>query len=932
MQIDPAEDADSKKSQGLRNFATKGLLPISIAKLSGSSRGMPSDRDFHFYNNFQEFKNPVKETDQKSKNLLKEIGASENLFNKPIEFPDDKDVDLDDDVAYDWLTNVNDEIFERFDVSVDEFKRLRKKEEKSGVRMMRVDDDDDMENGFQMVYGKKNKKLAVKRNVEEGGLEGLQEVKVASKVKPKVPFHIPTIRKPQDELKIIVNNSNQPHEHVWLQRSEDGSRFIHPLEKLSVLDFVDKKDNIPEPIKPPPLECTPFKHVEDVKDLKQLATKLRSVNEFAIDLEHNQYRSFQGLTCLMQISTRTEDFVIDTLKLRIHIGPYLREVFKDPTKRKVIHGADRDIIWLERDFGIYVCNMFDTGQASRVLKMERNSLEYLLHHFCGVTANKEYQNADWRLRPLPHEMIRYAREDTHYLLYIYDVMRMTLLTSSAESESSDPPLLEVYKRSYDICIQLYEKELLTDSSYLHIYGLQGAGLNAQQLAVVSGLYEWRDGVARADDESTGYVLPNRTLIEIAKQMPLTTSKLRWLLKSKLPYVERNLGSVVSIIRHSIQNAHAFEETAKYLQERRLETAIEENALVTEESEVLPSEAPEILNPCEVENINGTLPNDSMSKNTLASVDYKDGTLMIGSSNDRVNVNVNVQEGSHLLPGKHGDVKSKTDGCTAMSQRDTSRLSHSAEATVQVLKKPSRAFGALLGNSAKRKFDPDKREQEETKLGQIKSSVNLPFHTFSGKDERLQSDVIESAKPLEVPQQAEAVPAPAIGSNLGDVILLSDDSDMEESGNVDTEASANDQLKQQENKTEGSAEEIDEEDVPMSLSDLSSSFQKCFPSSYQTQESKVAGKSQPSDFLQVKPFDYEAAQKQVKFGQDNRREITETSDGDDRSRLNKGDKKKSSVISQKDEDKNDLPQGKKASGFPSIGQSQCNFPLSLDVEI
>lgn len=54
-----------------------------------------------------------------------------------------------------------------------------------------------------------------------------------------------------------------------------------------------------------------------------------------VDLEHNQYRSFQGLTCLMQISTRTEDFVIDTLKLRVHIGPHLRELFKDPTKRKV---------------------------------------------------------------------------------------------------------------------------------------------------------------------------------------------------------------------------------------------------------------------------------------------------------------------------------------------------------------------------------------------------------------------------------------------------------------------------------------------------------------------------------------------------------------------------------------------------------------------
>lgn len=38
----------------------------------------------------------------------------------------------------------------------------------------------------------------------------------------------------------------------------------------------------------------------------------------------------------MQISTRTEDFVVDTLKLRVHIGPYLRDVFKDHMKKKVI--------------------------------------------------------------------------------------------------------------------------------------------------------------------------------------------------------------------------------------------------------------------------------------------------------------------------------------------------------------------------------------------------------------------------------------------------------------------------------------------------------------------------------------------------------------------------------------------------------------------
>ena len=37
----------------------------------------------------------------------------------------------------------------------------------------------------------------------------------------------------------------------------------------------------------------------------------------------------------MQISTRTADYIVDTFKLRVHIGPYLREIFKDPKKRKV---------------------------------------------------------------------------------------------------------------------------------------------------------------------------------------------------------------------------------------------------------------------------------------------------------------------------------------------------------------------------------------------------------------------------------------------------------------------------------------------------------------------------------------------------------------------------------------------------------------------
>lgn len=65
-----------------------------------------------------------------------------------------------------------------------------------------------------------------------------------------------------------------------------------------------------------------------------------------------------------------------------------------------MHGAEMDTKWLQRDFNIHIINLFDTHKAARVLGLQKFSYAHLLHHYCGVTANKIYQRADWRERPL----------------------------------------------------------------------------------------------------------------------------------------------------------------------------------------------------------------------------------------------------------------------------------------------------------------------------------------------------------------------------------------------------------------------------------------------------------------------------------------------------------------------------------------------------
>lgn len=57
-----------------------------------------------------------------------------------------------------------------------------------------------------------------------------------------------------------------------------------------------------------------------------------------------------------------------------------------------------DMIWLQRDLGLYVNGLFDTYFACEMLAYPGRSLAYLLSTFAGFNADKQYQLADWRMR------------------------------------------------------------------------------------------------------------------------------------------------------------------------------------------------------------------------------------------------------------------------------------------------------------------------------------------------------------------------------------------------------------------------------------------------------------------------------------------------------------------------------------------------------
>uniref|UniRef100_A0A8C7QSZ7 Exosome complex component 10 n=1 Tax=Oncorhynchus mykiss TaxID=8022 RepID=A0A8C7QSZ7_ONCMY len=343
-------------------------------------------------------------------------------------------------------------------------------------------------------------------------------------VKPNLPkiqndllknFTNKHIRKERPEdLDVPAALADFIHQQRTQEHVED--MFAHPYQyELDHLALPENLLSKPEPQMYKPLAETKCSFIDTLEDLVAVNEKLAKTSEFAVDLEHHSYRSFLGITCLMQISTRDEDFIIDTLELRSELY-ILNEAFTDPAIVKVFHGADSDIEWLQKDLGLYIVNMFDTHQASRTLNLGRHSLDHLLKLFCNVDSDKRYQLADWRIRPLPDEMFQYARADTHYLLYVYDRLRVDLW----EVGNGQPALLQmVWHKSKDISLKKYMKPLFTEDSYMDLLRKQKKAFNTQQLTAFRLLYGWRDKLARQEDESTGYVLPNHMMIKISDILP-----------------------------------------------------------------------------------------------------------------------------------------------------------------------------------------------------------------------------------------------------------------------------------------------------------------------------------------------------------------------------------------------------------------------------
>ncbi|SCU87545.1 LAME_0D10484g1_1 [Lachancea meyersii CBS 8951] len=348
-------------------------------------------------------------------------------------------------------------------------------------------------------------------------------------VKPQLNFARPvdnTELHPFEPLLHTKPNALKPLQvppQLTLEEDDVPAHYPQPYEyEIEHQAYDDSVLKIETPIPSVSWDESDATWVDDKKSLDAMLQVLKNARELAIDLEHHDYRTYYGITCLMQISTRDQDWLIDTIALRDELW-ILNEVFTNPNIIKVLHGAFMDVIWLQRDLGLYIVSLFDTYHASRLLGFPKHSLAFLLEHYARFKTSKKYQLADWRVRPLPRPLQAYARADTHFLLNIYDHLRNALIEQDK--------LAQVLHNSRNVAKRRYEytsfrPKVVSSVVYSPVEKEEPwrslmfqYNIPPEKATLVKRLYEWRDLIARRDDESPRYVAPNQLLVSLSMSAP-----------------------------------------------------------------------------------------------------------------------------------------------------------------------------------------------------------------------------------------------------------------------------------------------------------------------------------------------------------------------------------------------------------------------------
>ncbi|GME85164.1 unnamed protein product [Ambrosiozyma monospora] len=441
------------------------------------------------------------------------------------------DTELGEDDSANWkiVSDLLDSLFEKTEISLDEHK-LHKTSNSDGFTYL--DSNPTVKPSRFSVSTKPQKNFITPINNFE-----------SESYKPNLTEKPHALKSLQESLQLVPATSECPEHYLNPYSYEIMNQpypdwILQPLPKYDSAPWSSSADDQPQII-------------TTLEQLKTLIEDLRKSKVIGVDLEHHDFRTYHGLTCLIQITSESKvDYIVDPLAPEVRENlKLINEVFADPQIVKVLHGAFMDVMWLQRDFGVYIVSLFDTFHASKELMLGKHSLAFLLEKYVKFRTCKKYQLADWRVRPLGLELVNYAKADTHFLIEVFTKLQNELLQKGPESLTRvlyDSRKVSNRRFEYSTFKPLNQtNEVVStmasvplenpgepntsvslsfnynrDQPWTHL--IVSSNLPLAKRPILELLFRWRDTQARASDESVRYVMSDYLLVSMVTYIDINS--------------------------------------------------------------------------------------------------------------------------------------------------------------------------------------------------------------------------------------------------------------------------------------------------------------------------------------------------------------------------------------------------------------------------
>jgi len=178
----------------------------------------------------------------------------------------------------------------------------------------------------------------------------------------------------------------------------------------------------------------------------------------------------------------------------------------------ILHAASQDLACL-REVGLDPERIFDTELGARLAGLPRVGLATVVEELLGIHLAKAHSAADWSTRPLPQGWLVYAALDVELLPDLRDRIA-ELLEADGKTEIARQEFAAVLERETPVRHEPWRR----------LSGMHSLR-TPRQLAIARALWTSRDDLAQELDVAPGRLVPDLSLVAVAKAQPASKREL-----------------------------------------------------------------------------------------------------------------------------------------------------------------------------------------------------------------------------------------------------------------------------------------------------------------------------------------------------------------------------------------------------------------------